>query len=106
MVKQYPHTLILTAVEDTPMDGNGNWITGHEVSISLKGRAEPNSKGQMIASQDGTQVLFDWMVYMPLPADEITPGTRIVLKDEDGNQFGEGTIKRYSRGQMNARIWL
>lgn len=105
MVKQYPHTLTITTTSGSIQDGNGNWVPG-SISHTFKNcRAEPNNKNAMVKADDGTQVVFDFTVYIPLPVDIIAVGAQVKVYDGD-QLLGANTVKRFSKGQLNARVWL
>lgn len=105
MVKQYPHTLKITTVSGSVQDGNGNWQPGTPIMVEKVCRAEPNSRNAMVKADDGTQVVFDFTVYMPLPADSIAVGAQVKVYNGD-ELLGASTVKRFSKGQLNARLWL
>ncbi len=103
---QYPHLIVLTTVSDTVQDAQGNWTAGTvETLEALRCRFEANSKGAMIPSADGTKVDFDGTVYMPLPVLDILPGTKAVVYN-NAKVLSNNKIIRFSKGQLNARLWL
>jgi hypothetical protein len=106
MVKQYPHILAYGAIAESSQDGNGNWVSGTAtVETLLVCRAEPNGGNGFITTADGTQINFSWVVYLPLTTDYIETGTGVIIKN--GEQvIATDTIKRFSKGQLNVRIWL
>jgi hypothetical protein len=105
MVKQYPHTLKITTVGVGTQDGNGNWQPGTPATVEKACRAEPNSKSATVKTDDGTAIVFDFTVYMPLYVDIIAVGSKVEVYN--GNDLlGTNTVKRLSRGQLNARVWL
>jgi hypothetical protein len=106
MVVQYPHKLVLTSVGNSSQDGNGNWIAGSPSSLEIICRAEANDKGRSIQTGDGIQIIYAWLIYAPIPIADIVHGTKVVIQDENDNQIGGGDVKRFSKGQLNARIWL
>jgi hypothetical protein len=105
MIEQYPHTLTATISGSSVQDANGNWQTTGPTTVVTTCRAEPNTGGGKIKSADGTVIDYAWTVFMPLPMEKIPHGTvievvhgaEVLLKD---------AVKRFSRGQLNARIWL
>ena len=105
-VSQYPHILTLTEITSSVQDGNGNWVQG-EVNITERiCRAEPNSGGRYLTGVTGDKVYYDFVLYMPLPAANIKAGTKAEIYNQDGDILGVGTIKRFNRGQLNARAWV
>jgi hypothetical protein len=105
-VSQYPHRLIAMQYEsEAVQDENGDWVPQNSSLIDQACRAEPNSKGGFIPVADGKSYLFEWVVYLPLPVTELKLGTKVTI-EWNGQEFGKGTVQRFSRGQLNARIWL
>lgn len=105
MIKQYPHRLVITTTTGSVQDGNGNWEPGSTSTTEKACRAEPNSKNAQVKTADGTAVIFDFTVYLPLPVDSIAVGTTVSVYS--GNDLlGKNTVKRFTKGQLNARVWL
>jgi len=108
MVKQYPHTIKLYPVKgDSMQDNNGNWITPEDGGEpeSYPCRMEPRSTAGFVTGVDGTQLTYSSIVYMPLSVPDIQVMTRVsIFKGE--LLVGVGTVKQFSRGQLNARVWL
>lgn len=109
-VRQYPHTVKFYSLPDTSRDANGDWITGAVPTLVIKrGRAEVrsgnNNANAYITGADGVQVTFFCIVYLPLPVDRFAPGTMVEVLDGD-HMLVRTHIKQFSKGQLNARIWL
>lgn len=104
MVRQYPHIIKLTTSTDAAQDNSGNWSPGVEGTIEKQCRAEINDGGYITAT-DGRRIDFSWVVYLPLPMDKVKEGSRIELF-EGSEKIATDTVKRFYRGQLNARIWL
>ena len=105
-VAQYPHRLIAVQYElDAVQDENGDWLQQNSSLINQACRAEPNSKGGFIPVADGKSYLFEWVIYLPLPVIELKIGTKVTI-EWHGQKLGKGEVKRFSKGQLNARIWL
>jgi hypothetical protein len=109
MVVQYPHTLkfdIATGGSEE-IDENGDTIIvpGATATIEVKCRLEPNGSGEYLTSNDGLRVEYGWTAYMSLNQVEVPEGTQIrgYLGD---NMMAYGTVKRFSKGQLNARAWV
>lgn len=104
--RQYPHSLIAVVMEDeAERDENGDWIPSNSSLISQACRAEPNGKGGFLTAADGKVIHYEWIIYMPIPDTELKPGTPVTV-EWNGDEFAKGIVKRYSRGQFNARVWL
>lgn len=105
MVSQYPHGLVITTATGSVQDGNGNWLPGSTSTRVKACRAEPNGKNAMIKTVDGTSIVFDFTVYLPLPIDTVAVGSKVEVYNGE-ELLSQNTVKRFSRGQLNARLWL
>lgn len=105
MVTQYPHTLTVTTKVEAARDVNGNWVPGSETSTDYSCRAEPASGNASIPGDDGNRIYYDWTVYLPLPVPDMMNGAVVTVKDGI-KVLSNNKIKRFNRGQLNARIWL
>lgn len=109
MINQYPHILkfdLITAGEPY-IDENGDTVipNGTTATIEVKCRFEPNQKGETIPTNDGLQLNYGWIVYLPLPQLDIPEGITIKGFDKE-KQIASGNVKRFSKGQLNARAWV
>lgn len=108
MVGQYPH--ILFALVDAPATQNpatGDWVPGSSSNVELSEcRLEPGGGGNLITLTDGSQYAFQNIVYIPLSAQSLKEGDRVRVTDDDANVLCEAPVKRFSRGQLNMRLWL
>lgn len=106
MVTQYPDTITFKSLPDSVQDSEGNWITGDPVETSGKCRAESYTSNGFITTIGGERTDFAWVVYMPSGAARIKEGTDVTVVNELGETLCNDTVKRFSRGQLNVRIWL
>jgi hypothetical protein len=105
-VSQYPHILTLTSIDASVQDSQGNWVsTGVTINQRIC-RAEPASSGRYLVGPGGDKIPYDFTVYMPLPAETIVPGAKAEITNQDGDMLGTSTVKRFNRGQLNARAWV
>jgi hypothetical protein len=109
MIIQYPHILkfdIVTGGSEVNDENSDTLIVpGQTTTIEVKCRFEPNADGELIVSADGAKLDFGWIVYMPLDQVEIESGT--VIRGYNGDDLiAEGDVKRYNKGQLNARAWV
>jgi hypothetical protein len=109
MFTQYPHILkfdiITGGSEEIDENGDTVIVPGATTIIEVKCRFEPNATGEIIISNDGMQLNFGWIVYLPLSQPEVEFGT--VIRGYNGDDyFASGVVKRYSEGQLNARAWV
>ena len=106
---QYPDVLsyVKSTGGSSHYDDDGNLVIVPPVieNISLKCRAEANSKGAYLSGIDGNRIEFDWVVYMPLPFESIAVGVAIQIARE-GVLRAKGNVKRSISNQLNARIWV
>lgn len=104
MVTQYPHTIEITTVSGATKT-NGNWSAGVDSLAITSGRYEPKSGNGTVLTADGERINYDGIVYLPLPQSIVVPGAKVVVKN-GATVLLQSTVKRFSAGQLNARIWL
>lgn len=105
MIRQYPHILKITTTSGSSQDGNGNWVPGSTSTVEKECRAEPNSRNAQVKTADSTAIVFDYTVYMPLPAEAISVGSKVEVYSGD-ELLSTNSVKRFTKGQLNARLWL
>mgnify|MGYP003512555468 FL=1 len=105
MVTQYPHTITVKTSYEAAKNGSGNWVPGGEITQQLTGRFEPNSGNGFVTAADGQKINYDGIVYLPLPQATLAPGAKVEVKN-GAEVLLKSTIKRFSAGQLNARVWL
>lgn len=99
--------MILTVEIGTVQDGNGDFVPGTKEIIEKDCRAEPSGGNGYIKTADGTAVNYSWIVYFGLPVDKIVEGTEIEVVDQKTlESILKDKVLRFSRGQLNARVWL
>lgn len=111
MIPQYFDTIQYRADGSAPapyQDGKHDWITPAQPGFtnSTPGRAEANSKAESVPTQDGQMIVYTWMLYFPRNCPEFKYGQDLQIVGQDGNLIGTGTVKRFKRGTMNARVWV
>lgn len=107
MVTKYPHKMTLTITTGSTQDSNGDWIAGTTMVIEKECRAEPSGGNGYISGPDGSKINYSWIVYMPLPVDKILEGVTIeVIDKKTSESILKDKVIRFSRGQLNARLWL
>lgn len=107
MVIQYNHTATITTQgTDASQDADGNWIPGTPGTTTTEDcRAESASGNGYITGIDGTKIDYSWIVYFPQDVPFIKVGSQITVMNGTEPVLSD-TVKRFSRGQLNARIWL
>lgn len=109
MVVQYPHFIKITSAPGATQDANGDMTSsGSDYQAQLRGRAEPNSEGEYIQTDDGSRHLYTWCIYLPLTAiPDLRPGSKVEIGLTNSvSPDYTGKIARFSRGQLNMRIWV
>ncbi len=104
-MERYPHTLTVSWKTDTTFDGSGMPVEGTAVSHDIEGRGEANGKGNMIRTEDGMQIVYDWTYFCQRQEFEAPFNAEATLY-EDGTAVWSGTIKRQANRQKGTEIWL
>lgn len=105
MVKQYPYAGKAIVTGDSVKVGS-SWIEAEPTTIlETKCRVEPARSSQYLQGQDGKSITYNSIVYMPIPSVDLKPGTLFEVWDGEKLIVRE-MVKQYSRGQLNARVWL
>lgn len=135
-MEQYPDSIVVRIAEPATQDPDtGIWTAGTSIAYSCKCRAEVNGSGRQIAGNDGILMDYAFTCYLPvinaiippasqyiiLSGNEIIIGGRSITADsafvdvEDdlisvdvtsATVIAEGKVKRFSKGQLNSRIWV
>jgi hypothetical protein len=104
VVNFYPHILKFTPAGDSTRDTDGNWIPGADASeVQLQCRAEPEAIGAYLVGADSKRIDYSWIVYMPL-GSTVEEGVSVTI-DTGATEITD-TVKRFHKGQLNARVWL
>lgn len=106
---QYPHLLQVTVLEpSTQNPTTGDWVPGASTVIEYPCRAEPavSVNDGLRSAADGKVLSYGHTLFMPIGAPTLKVGAAAKVLDGDANEIASDTIKRFSRGQLNARAWL
>lgn len=122
MVEQYPRYVYALSGGEAELGDDGIFRAVEPVlALVCKGRDETNGKGTTITTADGRAIQFAATVYMPKDTKHIAEGAEIVIATKeltaqeletphDLLQTGAVTIiskcYRFSRGQLNCRMWI
>lgn len=106
MVTQYPHTATVTIYTDPVTLPNGDIEPGTSSTSSFKCRLEPASRGGYVKAQDGTRIDFSWVVYCKKNTGILPVGAQVEVKDDQDRTLCLDTVKQFSQGQLNSRVWL
>lgn len=109
MVKQYPYTIqIKAAAGNSTQNAFGDWVKpggDPPAPVQIPCRTETRSSVGYVQTTDGKMTEFQCIVYMPLPVADVQVDTSVTVLN--GNTpLINGIVKHFSRGQLNARIWL
>jgi hypothetical protein len=105
MVRQYPHTIQITPQPELTPDADGNLTGTDGTPQTFVCRAEPAGSDSIVRGEDGAEIMYRWTVYMPLITDVFTPGDSVLITLSGGNT-ATGTVKQFSNGQLNTRVWV
>src|SRR5690348_9137036 len=106
MVTQYPHTITITSVSGNDKDISGNWQKGSASTFQYSGRFETNSGSNFLTAADGRQVQYSGIIYSSYATPNINIGASVEVVDESGGPKAKGKVIQFSRGQLNARVWI
>lgn len=106
MVTQYPHTATVTISTDPVTLPNGDIEPGTSTTSTFKCRLEPASRSGYVKGPDGTRIDFSWVVYCKNNTAILPVGAGIEVKDDEERTLCLDTVKQFSKGQLNSRIWL
>ncbi|OLY92505.1 hypothetical protein SAMN05444008_102375 [Cnuella takakiae] len=110
MVSQYPDLISFTPSATATRDGQGNWVEGVAgEAVQSSCRCEPASGNAQIMGVDGALISYASAVYLPQRCPELPQGASVTVtiqRDGQDPEIFTGTVKRFSRGQLNARAWL
>lgn len=98
---RYPDSLVITYREDGTFT-DGDYTVGTAVSHTVDGRAEVNSKGNLIKTNDGAQIMYDYMFYSEKQEFTAPFGALVDLNSGEWT----GTVKNHVNSQVKSRIWL
>lgn len=106
MVYQYPNIGKAFLPGSSTKGADGNWDeVSATVQLETKCRAEPAKGTSYVAGVGGILIVYSCIVYMPVPVAEIKPGTLFEVWDGE-RLIVKADVKQFSKGQLNARIWL
>ncbi|MBW6491951.1 MAG: hypothetical protein K0B15_12240 [Lentimicrobium sp.] len=121
MVTQYPHELVQYIIPESVINpATGDYYTDNTVNqvVNISScRAEANSEGRKFSNEDGEAYIYQFTVYLPSSVADIAAGTTVQILQkkrwvEGGTVYYvnqtlfSGAVKRFSRGQLNCRLWV
>lgn len=100
----YPHTITIQAKATGSRDTSGNWIAGADAEpAQYKCRYEVDGV-KTITGPDGKRIEVAAIVYMDRTGAIIPEGAKVEVLW--GGGLVTGTVKKFSPGLMNSRLWL
>lgn len=122
MVRQYPRYVYALYGGEAELGDDGVYRqTEAEWRFVSMGRDETNGKGSEVPTADGETIKFAATVYLPLSCTHISEGTPVVISTRQLTNtelsrakelMTDGTVTivsqcyRFSRGQLNVRMWI
>lgn len=107
MVSFRPHRLKYEVVTEGYEDENGDYHEGEShFEGDIECRYERDGKPTEYAFDDGTTAVSHYIVYLDKDCKVFNRGDVIRLYDEKGELFTEKRVLEFSRGQLNARLWV
>lgn len=110
MSANYFHTLKFKQILEpiAPyLNDDGDWVVPEqeESEMQLECRYEPNDAGRSSVSEDGVEFQYGGMIYLSKDTPYILNGTSLDVF-YDSVAIASGTVKRFHKGKMNAKIWV
>lgn len=106
MVKQYPDTILITSDPAFTQDSKGYFESSGAGGTFTSGcRAEPAGSNPVIKGEDGNDLVYSWIVYLPKTSEAFAFGAGVTLTLADGS-IHKSSLKRSSNGQFNTRLWV
>lgn len=105
---QYPDTIEVTRNPVYTQDEDGYFESeeGEKTLVfTSECRAEPAGSNPVIRGIDGNEIIYVWIVYLPLTSETFEFGLKVKVTKLDGSVY-EGSLKRFYNGKFNTRIWV
>lgn len=106
MVTQYPHTLTYTNAVNPVRDAAGDYVLGAASTTGKIACRLERAGGGYVSGQGGVQIDFAWAVYCQKTSIILPVGTLVTVRDEESRVIATDTVKQFSPGQLNTRLWL
>lgn len=103
---QYPDTILVTKESTFTQGLTGNFQAGAAgATFTSECRGEVAGQNAVIVGIDGNEVKYSWIVYMPRTTEQFEFGSLVTFTKADGGVYS-GTVKLFSNGQLNSRLWV
>lgn len=83
----------------------GKLIQVGERIVEFECRVSPNGKGSEIRRQDGTMVVYSYLIHASKDVEKLIYGTEVKVFEGDVLK-AEGEVLRFFSNQVNTRIWV
>lgn len=106
MVTQYPDTVTVAHSATWSQETDGDFKAGTAAtSFTSSCRFEPAGPNPVIRGEDGAEVYYSWVVYMPQTTTVFAYGDPVTVTLLNATTY-TGKLKRQSNGQLNTRLWV
>lgn len=103
---QYPDTVSILKKPVYEQDANGKFKpVGEGSTFTSDCRAEESGSNPLVIGDDGNQVIYSWVIYMPKTSEVLAFGDDVTLTRGDGS-IHKSTLKRQRNGKFNSRLWV
>ena len=102
-----PHRLYVQQATPVGSDANGfelPYVSGWVHRCDC--REQPTGQGRVITVANGESVAYSSIVFVDAGTPAIETGTRIEVREPDDTVILTGEVKRFSRNDYHARIWV
>ncbi|MCK9592709.1 MAG: hypothetical protein M0Q91_11960 [Methanoregula sp.] len=106
MVSQYPDTVTVSHGATWKQQTDGDYEANAAAStFTSECRCEPASSNPVLRGDDGAEIAYQWIVYMPQTTTVFGFGDPVSMVLANATTY-TGTVKRQSNGQLNSRLWV
>ena len=107
MVSYYPDTVEVTKQPEYVQDEETGYFDTEEEGVLFASdcRAEPAGPNPVIKGDDGNDIVYSWIVYMPKTSEVLEFGWPVKVTKADGSIY-ESSLKRQYNGKFNSRLWV
>jgi hypothetical protein len=105
---QYTDTVKITATTPAARDAQGNYSLAASTTTELKGRWEVGVRegsDAFVPVVDGKRIEYSGVVYLPRHTPHPPLGAKVEVY-EGLRMVAKGTVKYFSTGKFNCRLWL
>ena len=105
-MERYPDSIIITLYGDPEQDSDGNYgAPPVSATHSSDCRFQPAGRANIIKGDDGEEIAFSYLVFMPLVESRFNFGDAIEGQHHSGYTI-TGKIKRHHNTQHHTKLWV